>query len=140
MRNKRISGKKTDKNKGGRPSIEITDKLLKEAETLGSRGMTQDHIALALGMGRATLYEKKARCPEFSDAIARGKALGIATVTEQLIKKCKMGDKDMIKFYLSRVAGMVERKDNLFVNPDSSQDVFPISYVINFVDGDESSS
>ena len=33
MENKQISDKKTKKNKGGRPAIEITDKLLKEAET-----------------------------------------------------------------------------------------------------------
>ncbi len=136
MNKKRISAK----NKGGRPAIEITGELLKEAETLGKRGMTQSQIAQALGMGRATLYEKKARFPEFSDAIARGKAKGIASVADKLMKLCKRGDKDMIKFYLSRVAGFTERQDHSYVNPNSSQDDFPVSYVINFVDGDEGNS
>ena len=134
------SDKKTKKNKGGRPAIEITGELLKEAETLGKRGMTQSQIAQALGMGRATLYEKKARFPEFSDAIARGKAKGIASVADKLMKLCKRGDKDMIKFNLSRVAGFTEHQDHSYVNSDSSQDDFPVSYVINFVDGYESSS
>lgn len=85
----------------GRPTIKITDELCAKAEILAAQGLTQDEIALTLGMGRSTLYEKKKDFPDFLDAIERGQAKGMATITNALFQKGKSGDTPAIKYYLS---------------------------------------
>ena len=85
----------------GRPLIQITPEILLEAETLAAQGLTMAQIALALGMGHSTLYEKKESYPEFSDAIESGKAKGIATITNALFQNAKKGDTQAQKYYLN---------------------------------------
>ena len=85
----------------GRPLLEITPELCKKAETLAAQGLTMDQIALSLGMGRATLYDKKAEYPDFSDAIEEGRAKGIATITNSLFQNAKSGDTQAQKYYLN---------------------------------------
>ena len=85
----------------GRPMLEITPKLCARAETLAAQGLTIDQIALSLGMGRATLYDKKAEFSELSDAIEEGRAKGIATITNALFQNAKGGDTQAQKYYLN---------------------------------------
>ena len=84
-----------------RPSIEITEELCEKAKTLSAQGLTMEQIALTLGMGERTLYEKKAEFPQFSQAIEAGRAAGIASVTNALFRKATSGDVGAIKYYLN---------------------------------------
>lgn len=99
---------KAEKGKGGRPAFVITDEICKQAEALAARGMNQSQIAMALGMGESTLYEKLAAFPEFAEAIKKGKAKGIAVVTQALMEKVKGLDTAAIIFYLKTQAGWRE--------------------------------
>jgi len=84
-----------------RPAIEITDEVCEKAKTLASQGLTQKQIALSLGMGESTFYEKVERFPEFLEAIQVGKANGIIVITNALFQKAKDGDTPAIKYYLN---------------------------------------
>ena len=97
----------TDKepHAGGRPEFEITQEVINQAELLASQGLTQQQIALALGMGESTLYEKKAKFPEFAEAIKAGKAKGVAMVAEKLMEKAMAMDTTSILFYLKCQGG-----------------------------------
>lgn len=88
----------------GRPAIEITDQLCKKAEGLASQGLTVAQIALTLGMGERTLYEKQAQYPQFSQAIDEGRAKGIAIVTNALFQRAQGGDTTAMKYYLNNRA------------------------------------
>lgn len=85
----------------GRPLIEITPELCKQAEKLAAQGLTMDQIALTLNMGKTTLYEKVNKYTEFSDAIEAGRGKGIAAITNALFKKAKEGDVAAQKYYLN---------------------------------------
>lgn len=84
-----------------RPKIEITEELCQEAKKLAAQGLTKEQIASVLGMGESTLYEKQVSSPEFSDAIAAGKAQGIQKVTNALFNNCIEGDVPAQKYYLN---------------------------------------
>ncbi len=72
---------------GGKPAIRITEAICDQAEVLASQGLTQEQLALALGMGTRTLYEKKVEYPQFSQAIHRGKCKGIAIINNSLFQR-----------------------------------------------------
>ena len=88
----------------GRPPLQITQDIIDQAEVLGSQGMNMQQIADALGMGLSTIYEKIPLYPEFAEAIKRGKAKGIALVTEKLQEKILSMDTASIIFYLKAQA------------------------------------
>lgn len=56
----------------GRPAIEITPELCERARQLAGKGLSRAQIALKLGMGESTLYEKQAKFPEFLESIEQG--------------------------------------------------------------------
>jgi len=84
---------------GKRPWIPTAEDIEK-AESLASRGMDQQDIAHCLGIGVSTYYDKKNSYPELEDAIKRGKAKGIAHVTEKLINNIDIGSVPAQIFYL----------------------------------------
>ena len=84
--------------KRGRPPW--TPPPLEEVERLAAQGLTQAQIALCLGIAEDTLYEKKKQLAEFSEAIKRGQARGIQTVTNQLFELCREKSLGAICFYL----------------------------------------
>jgi hypothetical protein len=88
-------------SKGGAPAFEITPEVCKKAESLAAQGLTLEQTAHSLGISYQTLNEKRKQFAEFSEAIALGKAKGIATVTNSLFKKAKEGDVPAIKYYLN---------------------------------------
>ncbi len=88
----------------GRPPFEITDEVLAYAEEYASNGLSQDQIALCLGMGSTTLYEKKNEYPDFAEAIKSGQARGIRTVTNALMESAKAGNQTAQIFYLQNRA------------------------------------
>lgn len=71
----------------GRPAFEITEDVLKRVEAHASQGLTKKQIARTLGICYDTLNEKQKEYPEFSEAIKRGQAKGIAKVSNALFQR-----------------------------------------------------
>tara|TARA_R110000823_G_scaffold43563_1_gene113154 strand:- start:1515 stop:1988 length:474 start_codon:yes stop_codon:yes gene_type:complete len=93
----------------GRPQIVIDEDLCKKAETLAAQGLTMEQIANVLGMSETTLYDKKGKFSEFSQAIKRGKDKGIASITSALFTKARNGDNTAMIFYLKNRAGWQDK-------------------------------
>lgn len=86
----------------------IDDINLIEVEKLASRGLTQQQIADALGISDRTLRKYRDQFSDFSDAIKKGKAKGIARVTNKLFEKIETGDTTSIIFFLKTQGGWKE--------------------------------
>lgn len=88
-----------------KPKIQID---LKQVESLAAQGLTQEQIALALGISASTLDNRKRENVEFVDAIKRGKAKGVAVVTNKLMESIKGGNMTGMIFFLKTQAGWKE--------------------------------
>lgn len=84
----------------GRPPFEITKEVIEIAESYASRGLNREQIADALGISYQTLNEKTKENSDFSDAIKRGKAKGIAHVANNLLKNVDNGNVTAQIFFL----------------------------------------
>lgn len=91
-----------------KPRIELD---LKQVETLAANGLTQQQIADALGISARTLYNQKKLNADFAEAIKKGKAKGIAIVTNKLMEQAKEGNTTAIIFFLKTQAGWKERQE-----------------------------
>ena len=100
-----------------KPKIEIN---IKQVEALAARGLTQQQIADSLGISESTLYTNKRENVDFAEAIKRGKAKGIATVTNKLFAKIEEGNLTATIFYLKTQAGWKETSVNEITSPDGS--------------------
>ena len=88
-----------------KPKIQID---LKQVESLAANGLTQEQIAAALGISESTLHKRKKENTEFTAAIKRGKAKGIALVTNKLMESIKGGNMTAMIFFLKTQAGWKE--------------------------------
>jgi len=88
-----------------KPKIEFD---LAKVESLAANGLTQEQIALALGISESTLYNNKRENEEFAAAIKSGKAKGIAVVTNKLMESIKKGNMTGMIFFLKTQAGWKE--------------------------------
>lgn len=70
------------------------------AEYLAGQGLSKKQIAYCLGIGESTLYEKQKKDPEFMEALKRGQAKGLETVTNALFESAKDGNVTAQIFYL----------------------------------------
>jgi len=91
---------------------EPTEEELKKIESLAARGMEQQDIALCLGIRPETLSRKKDVIEQLDQAIKRGKAKGIARVTNALLKNVDIGNVTAQIFYLKTQAGWKETSIN----------------------------
>ena len=96
-------------NKVGRPKFVVTKEMCDKAEAYAAQGLTQEQIAMALGIGLSTLYEKQNEFIEFAEAIKRGKGKGIQTITNRLYEKALEGDNTAMIFYLKNRAGWQDK-------------------------------
>ena len=88
-----------------KPKIHID---LKQVESLAANGLTDEQIASALGISRTTLANRKRENEQFVQAIKRGKAKGIALVTNKLMESIKGGNMTGMIFFLKTQAGWKE--------------------------------
>ena len=88
-----------------KPKIQID---LAKVESLAANGLTQEQIASALGISERTLRSRKGEIADFADAIKRGKAKGIALVTNKLMESIKGGNMTGMIFFLKTQAGWKE--------------------------------
>lgn len=72
----------------------------KQVQRLASQGLTKSQIARCLGIAESTLYKKQKTDAEFSEAIKRGQAEGIAQVTNDLMLNARRGNVTAQIFYL----------------------------------------
>jgi len=83
--------------KVGRKRIEID---LEQVENLASRGLGTTQIARALGVSWSTIDRNRKRSAEFEETIKRGKAKGLAQVTNSLFTSATDGNVTAQIFYL----------------------------------------
>ena len=76
----------------------------KKVESLAAQGLSKKEIAYCLGIGESTLYERQKKDPEFLEAIKKGKAKGIGTITNALFQSGKGGNVTAQIFYLKNRA------------------------------------
>ena len=88
-----------------KPKIQID---LNKVESLAANGLTQEQIAAALGISESTLHQRKRDSADFAAAIKRGKAKGIALVTNKLMESIKGGNMTGMIFFLKTQAGWKE--------------------------------
>ena len=96
---------------GGKPWIP-TEEELQKIESLAARGMEQQDIALCLGIHPSTLSEKKGQLEALNEAIKRGKAKGIAKVTNALLRNIDVGNVTAQIFYLKTQARWKENYED----------------------------
>ena len=111
-----------------KPKIEID---LAKVEVMAANGLTQQQIADSLGISVSTRYGRKRESEEFEEAIKRGKAKGVAVVTNELMKQVKRGNVTAMIFFLKARAGWKEKNevdltnsDGSFAQPRKLQDLF----------------
>ena len=85
-------------------AFDVTDKVLEEVEECGALGMTMDQTAWALGVNPSTLYKYKAKVGAFTEAISRGRARGIRSMTGNLKNQAEDGNTHATMFYLRNMA------------------------------------
>ena len=91
-----------EKRKVGRPRFEVTEEVLQEVEELAGQGLTVNQIATCLGVSPATIYNKQAQYLEFLETIKKGKAVGLAKVTNALFENATVNkDNVAIIYYLN---------------------------------------
>jgi hypothetical protein len=112
-------------SKSGRPAW-VPD--LDEVERLAARGLTREEIAFALGISEATLYARKRADMKFSEALKKGRALGIRDVADRLYESAMAGNTTALIFYLKARAGWrdqhveVDTKTNANAEADRRRD------------------
>ena len=85
------------RKKPGRKLINID---IEQVERLASQGLGNTQIARALGVSWDTLDRNRKRSAEFEEALKRGQARGLATVTNSLYQSANDGNVTAQIFYL----------------------------------------
>lgn len=97
----------TEKNKGGRPAIILTDEQVAQTEALGAV-LSIEQIADYFGIGKTTFYAIMERQPEVSERYKKGKAKAIGSVAQGLLQQARDGNTTAAMFYLKTQAGWRE--------------------------------
>ena len=71
-----------------------------KVEAFAAQGLSVKQIARCLNIGRSTLYDRMGGKSEVLDAIKRGRAKGIGTITNALFQSAKGGNITAQIFYL----------------------------------------
>ena len=61
-----------------------------KVETLAGQGLSKKEIAYCIGIGESTVYKKQKVDVEFRDALKKGRAAGLKTVTNALMVNAVM--------------------------------------------------
>lgn len=107
------------KRKACRPKIEID---LKKVEEYASQLLSNDQIAINLGVCRKTFYVRKAENPEIDEAIKRGRERGIAKITNKLVDSALKGN-TTAQIFILKTHGGQEWKEKQEVNLSSDQPI-----------------
>ena len=104
-----------------------------KVEALAAQGLTMKQIALSLGIARSTLYENGKKNPDISDAIKKGRAKGLATISNALFQAAEGGNITAQIFYLkNRCPDKWKDRRDTRVSGDPDNPI-PVSIPIEFV-------
>jgi len=107
--------------KAGRKRIELD---LEQVENLASRGLGTSQIARAMGVSWDTIDRNRKRSAEFEDALKRGKARGLAQVTNALFESATEKNSVVAQiFYLKNQDPKIwkDRVENVHATLDLNQ-------------------
>ena len=122
----------------GRPSRRIEQEDLDKVEMLAAQGLAEYQIASMLDMCNDTFIKKKKEFPELVEYIKRGKAKGVATISNALFQKAKKGDNTSMIFYLcNRDPENWQRHDK---PPETDDTAAPVAVNINVTDASKRDS
>ena len=119
----------TEKNKGGRPLIVLTDEQRSELETLAAV-LNVEQIADYFGISRRVFYDIMERDEEVSAQYKKGKAKAVGFVAQNLIQKARSGDLGAQIFYLKTQAGWKDTTAVEHTSPDGSMTPTKIERII----------
>ena len=86
-----------EKAKLGRPAITFN---LEELEALARRGLSYEQIAQSLGINFKTLASHRKKNPEIQNTIDKGRAVGVAAVSNALYESAVSGNLGAQVFFL----------------------------------------
>lgn len=89
-----------------KPKIEID---IQKVKALAQRGLSQEKIALALGVSERTLRNRKKESTEFAEAIKKGQSEGEAMIVDKLFEAANRGEAWAICFFLKCRCGWNEK-------------------------------
>jgi hypothetical protein len=113
----------------GRPKWVPTDEINDQAREMASRGLTVAQIADCLGLGERTVYEKQKDYPQFMQAIKKGRAEGLHSVSNALFEKATQGNVTAMIYYLK-----VRDRANWVENqPEVIREIAPMKIVLTAV-------
>jgi len=92
----------------GRPRKELNPDQITQVEKMAGHGLNLDQIADCLDISERTLRQRFSESEVIAAAYKRGKAKGIAAVTETVYKKAVRGEGAFPFFYLKTQAGWRE--------------------------------
>lgn len=118
-----------EKNKGGRPKIELSAKQKKVLPTLAQK-LTAEQIADSFGISRKTFFNILERDDEVFTLYKKGKAKGIDIVADSLIDMARSGNASAAIFYLKTQAGWKETSAVEHTSPDGSMTPQAIEWVV----------
>lgn len=108
-----------------KPKIEID---LAQVEAAASRGLTNEQIALALGISHQTLYTRKKENLDFLEAIKKGRAKGVLEISNKLYELAKASNLGAICFFLKCKGEFREKMDvDITQKQDKSLDLSKLS-------------
>lgn len=96
-----------------RPKFEITEEIIKKAESLAANGLTKEEIAHCLDISYETLRVKSHEDAAFSGAIIRGRSKGIGMMANNLVKLAKGGNAAANIFWLKARAKWKEGDEDV---------------------------
>jgi len=85
---------------------------LKEVERLAGLGLTQEQIAVSLGVSPRTLDNRKAESAEFAQAIKKGQASAITEVSNALFQNAMGGNVTAQIFFLKARAQWKDKHED----------------------------
>ena len=111
----------------GRPKWIPDNSVCEQTREMASRGLTVAQIADCLGLGERTVYEKQKDYPQFMQAIKKGRAEGLNTVTNALFEKAVQGNTACIIYYLK-----TRDRENWGENqPEPLREIPPMQIVVD---------
>ena len=88
--------------KPGPKPRKITIQILEQIELHASRGLSQQQICHALGISETWWYDAKQKSAEISESFKRGKAKGLAEVSNAIFEQALNGSTGAACFFLKK--------------------------------------
>jgi transposase len=119
---------------------------LQRAEILAAQGLTNEQVAAGLGISEATLYNNKRENKDFTEALTRGRAKGVTTVTNKFFEIIQAKDSkgqyiydadtrlNAMKFFLERRGGWVKQEKSKVDLQSSDGSMSPLDVTVEFIE------